>query len=139
MGPDRIVMRIIVAPDEIVYTDKMARQHADGVVFKGGVELTLKIRAGFHGEVRRGLAARPVGGMVEALQNVPEPAGFKFSTDKFETGVTRGDATADELPDRGHDAAVSHGVADDARAWTAPVRRQAHIRRAAAEDVHGDG
>ena len=68
MGPDRIVMRIVVAPDEIVHADKMARQHADGVVFKGGVELALKIRAGFHGEVRRGLAARPVGGMVEGCR-----------------------------------------------------------------------
>src|SRR4029453_19537818 len=77
--------------------------------------------------------------MVEALQDMPEPAGFKFSTDKFEIGVTGGDATADELPDCGHDRPIGHGVADDARAWATPVRRQAHIRCAAAEDVHGDG
>jgi hypothetical protein len=65
----------------------MARQHANGAVFKGGIKLASKIRAGFHGEVWRGLAARPVGGMVEALQDMTEPAGFKFSTDKFERGM----------------------------------------------------
>src|SRR5437867_2084018 len=77
--------------------------------------------------------------MVEALQNMAEPAGFKFSADKFEMGMAGGDATADELPDRGHDATMGHGVADDARARATPVRRQAHIRRTAAENVHGDG
>src|SRR5712691_13450396 len=42
MGPDRVVMRRVVAPDEVVHADKMARQHADGVVFKGGIKLALK-------------------------------------------------------------------------------------------------
>ena len=77
--------------------------------------------------------------MVEALQDVTEPAGLKFSTDKFEIGMTGRHATADELPDRRHDTPVGHGVADDARARTTPVRWQAHIRRAPTEDVHGDG
>src|SRR4029453_7589782 len=77
--------------------------------------------------------------MVKALQDMTEPAGFKFSTDKFEIGVTGGDATADELPDRGHDATMGHRVANDAGARPPPVRRQAHIWRTAAENVHGDG
>jgi len=75
----------------------------------------------------------------EALQHMAEPASFKLSTDKCELGMAGGDATADALPDRGHDATMGHGVADDARARATPVRRQAHIRRTAAEDVHSDG
>ena len=51
VGPDRVVMRRVVAPDEVVHADDMARQHADGVVVKGGGELMLKRRAGCHGEV----------------------------------------------------------------------------------------
>ena len=76
---------------------------------------------------------------MEALQPMAEPAGFTLSPDICARRMAGGDATADALPDRGHDAPVGHGVADDACVWATPVRRQAHSRRAAAADGQGEG
>jgi hypothetical protein len=96
--PDGIVMRVVVAPDEIIHPNRMTGHDPQLVVFKGGIELTPEIGARLHGEIWGSLLARPISGVVEALEHMSQPACLEFTANKLEPGVTFGYAGANELP-----------------------------------------
>src|SRR5262249_43770660 len=131
-------MRVVVAPDEVIHTNRMTGHDTQLVVFKGGVELTPEISARRHGEIRGSLFACPIGSVVEALEHMSQPTGLEFTANKLEPGVTLGDAGANELRYGGDDGAMDHRVANDSASGRPPMGWESHIRRTATEHMHSE-
>src|SRR6266536_2649630 len=140
VGPEAVRMRIVRAPDDVVFADEGNDGLHVHILLVGRIALALEVVAGLELEAERPSAILVLG--VEPVEDVGQPRHPRFAEDELEVGVLLAGPGGDERHEHFHGVELEEGGAHEApldHVLLLHLRRVGRAQPLEARGVEGDG